>query len=364
MKKIIFISMITMGLFSACGKQMEETKPIRKDVTETVFASGTLEANATYSLTALSDGYLVDVSFKENDIVKQGQIVATIDNKQNLLNNESATALYDIAQQNTSSNAPLIAQAKIAAATAKQKMDFDLEKTERYKKLADANSIAKIDYENTVLQYQTSKGNYENTLEIYNQQMQQANQQVVINKAQKKVNTVVSGFNQIKAVYSGKVYKKFKQKGDFVRQGDVIATIGDANFIYAKVSLDESSIAKVKVGQEAIIQLNINKNKNYKGRFAEIMPTFNEETQSFTCKIYFIDTLDFNIINTQLQVNIITGVHKNALLIPRKYLGFGNLVTIKGSEKPIKVATKFVSSEWVQVESGIDENTILITDKK
>jgi HlyD family secretion protein len=364
MKNQIYISLILMSFISSCGKKVEETKPIRKNVVETVFASGTLEANETYSLTALSDGYLTNVSFKETEIVKSGQILAIIDNKQNTLNTESATALYDIAQQNTSLNSPLMAQAKISIETAKKKMDFDFEQTQRYKILAEANSIPRIDYENTVLQYQTSKGNYQNALENYAEQKRQADQQVVINKAQKNVNAVISNFNQIRAVYAGKVYKKFKQNGDFVRKGDVLATIGDAGFIYAKVSIDESSISKVKIGQEAVVQLNINKNKNYKGKLAEILPMFNEETQSFVCKIYFTDPLDFNIINTQLQVNIITGTNKNALLIPRKYLGFGNVVTVKDNETPVKVKTKFVSSDWVQIESGIDANTVITTDKK
>lgn len=364
MKNQVYISLMLMSFLSSCGKKVEETKPIKKDVVETVFASGILEANETYSLTALSDGYLTNVSFKENEIVRAGQILAVIDNKQNALNTESATALYDIAQQNASPNAPLIAQAKISMGTANKKMDFDFEQMQRYKLLSEANSIPRIDYENKVLQYQTSKANYQNAEENYAQQRQQANQQVVINKAQKNVNSVISNFNQIKAVHAGKVYKKIKQKGDFVRKGDVIATIGDADFIYAKVSIDEGSISKVKIGQEAVIQLNINKNKNYKGKLAEILPMFNEETQSFVCKIYFTDSLDFNIINTQLQVNIITGMNKNALLIPRKYLGFGNLVIVKDNETPVKVKTKFVSSEWVQIESGIDANTVIVTDKK
>ncbi len=364
MKKQLYI-LITLGaLLSACGKRTNETTPTRKDVTETVFASGVLEAEGTYALTAQSDGYLIQVSFKENDIVKAGQVLAWVDNKQNVINTESANTLFEIAQQNTSATAPLLSQAKTSLETAKEKMEFDGEQAQRYKKLWEANSISKVDYESMALQYQTSKGNYQNALENYNHQKQQANQQLAINKGQRNANNVLSAFNQVKAVYSGKVYSKMKQNGDFVRKGDVIATIGNANFIYAKVNIDETSIAKVKVGQEAVIQLNVSKDKNYKGKVAEILPTFNESTQSFICKIYFIDSLDFTIVNTQLQVNIITGTVKNALLIPRKYLGFGNTVIVKGVDKPVKVKTKFVSSEWVQVESGLDETALIITDKK
>jgi RND family efflux transporter MFP subunit len=364
MKKQLYTFITVSVVLSACGKKTNETTPTRKDVIETVFASGILEADGTYALRAQSDGYLVQVSFKENDLVKAGQVIALVDNKQNVINTESANTLFEIAQSNTSLTAPLLAQAKTSMETAKEKMEFDGEQTQRYKKLWEANSISKVDYESMALQYQTSQGNYKNALENYNHQKQQADQQLAINKAQKNANNVLTAFNQIKAVYAGKVYSKLKQNGDYVRKGDEIATIGNANLIYAKVSIDESSIAKIKVGQEAVVQLNVNKEKNYKGTVAEILPTFNEQTQSFICKVYFVDALGFTIINTQLQVNIITGTAKNALLIPRKYLGFGNTVTVKGANEPVKVKTKFVSSEWVQVESGLDETAVIITDKK
>ncbi len=358
-----FLLIASIGLLTSCGKKFEETKPIRKDVTETVFASGNLEANQTYQLVAQSDGYLVQLNFKENDIVNQGQILAVIDNKQNEINQESANALYNIAQQNLRPDAPQLVQAKIAMENAKQKLNFDEEQAKRLKKLWEGNSIAKIDYETAELKVQTSKAEFSKASESYILYKNQAEQQVVVNNAQKNANTVLLDFNKIKAVYKGKVYQRYKEKGDFVRKGDVIATIGDADFLYAKVSIDESSIAQVKVGQEAVIQLNTVKKKTYKGKVAEILPSFNEQTQSFLCKIHFTETPNFNILNTQLQANIITGTSKNALLIPRKYLQYGKMVTIKDEKDPIKIETKFISSDWVQVLSGLDENTIIITDK-
>ena len=362
MKKLVLISFVSAILLSSCGKKTEETKLIVKDVTETVFASGALEAYETYSLTAQSDGYLIDVAFKENDLVKVGQVLAVIENKQKTLNTENANALYEISQKNSSPNSAVLTQAKNNIAIAKEKMDFDSLQAVRYKKLFESNSVAKADYENIVFQYQNSKGNYKNALENYKLQKQQTVEELVINKTQKNVNAVISGYNQIRALSAGKVYNKLKQKGDFVRTGDVIAIVGDANLMFAKVSVDESSISKVKVGQEAVIQLNTNSDKSYKGNVTEILPSFNEETQSFICKIYFSDNLDFKVANTQLQVNIITGINKHALLIPRNYLAYGNLVTVKGIKTPVKVKTKFVSNEWVQVLSGIDENTIIVTD--
>ena len=57
------------------------------------------------------------------------------------------------------------------------------------------------------------------------------------------------------------------------------------------------------------------------------------------------------------------GINKNALLIPRRYLDFGNVVRVKGQEKTVKVSTQFVSSEWVQVTSGLSENSTIVAPK-
>lgn len=360
--KNIGLYIIIIHLIS-CGKKFEETKPIRRDVTETVFASGHLEATQTYQVVAQSDGYLIELDLKENDLVKKGQVLGEIDNKENQINTESATTLYDMAQKNLLPNAPKLAQAKISMNNAKRKMEFEEEQTIRLKKLWEMNSIPKIDYENALLKFESAKAEYFMALENLNLLEKNAEQELIINRTQKKNNELNLGFNKIKAIAQGKVYKKWKEKGDFVKKGDIIATIGDESNLYAMVSIDESSIARVKIGQDAIIQLNIDKEKNYKGKVAEILPAFNEETQSFLCKITFSEKLSFNILNTQLQVNIVTGKSTNALLIPRKYLQYGNFVTVKDKQKPIKVETKFISSEWVQVLSGIDENVVLLTEE-
>jgi HlyD family secretion protein len=362
MRSLLFIAVVlTSGLIS-CGRQTQETRPIRKDVTEMVFASGTLEAEGTYRLTARADGYITELSFTENDLIQKGQPLAVIDNPQNLINARSGQALFDIARANASPDAPALRQASNALEQARQQMEFNATQVARYKQLLEANSISRADYEKTELQYQTSRTEYENARQHYTLTQQQAEQQVVINRTQKEINTTLSGYNQIRAVKAGRVLQKFKQAGDFVGQGEVIALIGEAGGMYASVNVDEGSIGKVKVGQPAVIGLNISDRKTYRGEVARILPTFDQATQSFVCHISFIDSLDFDIAGTQLQVNIVVDSTRNALLIPRNYLSYDNQVQVKGEDKPRKIDTRLVSSEWVQVLSGIDENTVLVTE--
>lgn len=357
-----YLSLGFIIFISSCGKITEETKPIQKDITETVFASGILEAEGTYNLTAQTDGYLLQTRFSEGDLVNEGQVLAVIDNKQNYYNRKSAGELYEIARRNTFTNSPSLLQAKNALNLAKQKMILDSSLYVKYKILLSSNSVSKSEYDNIRLQFETSRSYYFNSLENYNITKQQVQQSFISSEAQKEINNTIADNNVIKAVVHGKIYKKFKQRGDYVKKGDVIATIGDSKLIYAKVNIDEGNIDKVIVGQKAIIKLNINKTKTYNGTVSEIYPAFEESTQSFICKITIDDLLDFNIVNTQLQSNIIITETKNALLIPRNYIDFGGFVQVKGKKDKVKVETKFVSNEWVQVLSGIDERSVLVTE--
>ncbi|MFT5601399.1 MAG: HlyD family secretion protein [Flavobacteriales bacterium] len=360
-KNIMFTLMVSALLLS-CGKKTEETTPTVQDITETVFAAGSLEADGMYSLTAQTTGYITQLNFEEGDIVLLDSVLAEIENKENLINTVGAANLLSIAQSNANSNGPLLLQAQYNIDITKLKMEQDDSTAQQYKRLLQSNSISQKEFDNISLNYQTSKTNYQTAVANYNKIKSDANQQVVSSQISSGITNTAADKNQIKAIVGGMVYKKNKQLGDFVRQGDVIAQIGSPSLLYAKVNIDESNISKIKLGQKATIQLNTNKDKSYKGVVNEILPSFDDATQSFICKVYFIDSLDFKIINTQLQTNITIMTHEDAILIPRNYIDFGGYVQIKGQQEKTKVITQFVSNEWVQVLSGIDANTALVTE--
>lgn len=348
-------------LLNSCGKNAETTKPIRKNITETVFASGVLVPENQYNLTAQSDGNIISLNFKEGNIVKTGDLLAVIDNKTYDINSQGADLLLKIAQTNASPNAPALKQIEANMKAAEQKMNQDKQQADRYKTLFESNSVSKLEYENMVLSYENSKANYLALTENYNLQKQLAEQQLINQQSQSDVNNVLQGNNELRAVVGGKVYTKMKELGDYVRRGEVIAVIGNPNNLYAELSIDESSMSKIKVNQKVIIQLNTDKQINLTGNISEIYPTFDKQMQSFYCKAIFTDSLNFLISGTQLQANIITQEKETALVIPRKFLDYGNNVNVKGEGRK-KVETGFISNEWVEIVSGIDENTTLVLE--
>ena len=66
-----------------------------------------------------------------------------------------------------------------------------------------------------------------------------------------------------------------------------------------------------------------------------------------------------NIFGTPLEGNILVGEKKNALLIPREYMGYGNKVMLKGQDTALIIKTGIVSTDYVEVLEGITANDIL-----
>jgi multidrug efflux pump subunit AcrA (membrane-fusion protein) len=360
-KTSIFLSIILAILMFSCGKKTETATVQRKDITEMVFATGSLKADDEYLVAAQTDGYLKNINFEEGDMVNAGKVLAVIDNKQSLVNVNQTGKLLAIAKANASENAPLLQQINININLAKEKLKQDALQAERYRKLLETNSIAKVEYENAALTVLNTKANIKALEEQMANLQVNANQQVIVQQQQNEVSNAVADYNQIVAYVGGKVYKKRKQLGDYVKKGDVIAVIGNPNKIYANLSIDESNMSKIKLGQSSVIQLNTNNQKTYKAQLAEISPAFDEATQSFYVKAFFSENLDFNIVGTQLQANIILGEKKNVLVIPRSYLGFGNKVMLK-DKKIIAVKTGIISTDWVEITSGLKENESILKE--
>ena len=84
-----------------------------------------------------------------------------------------------------------------------------------------------------------------------------------------------------------------KTTGDFVKKGDVIATIANEQKVEAKLNVDENSIGKVKIGQNVYIKLNTNKTLVYDGKITEILSAFDEQNQSFICKVTFDKPMNY-----------------------------------------------------------------------
>lgn len=361
-KNIQILSVFCILFLFSCNKK-NETKPIIQDIKELVFASGELEWDNSYNLTAQTDGILLNASFEVGNKVLKGSVLANIDNKTNEINTQIAKEQLAIANENLTPNSPQIQQLEQNIAFAESKYKQDKILAERYERLRQHDIGSKAEYENMQLNAKNSLSNLNALKKQKLQILQQAKVQQISTKGQVKNSQVVQNYNQIIATESGTIIKKLKTKGDYVRKGEVIAVIADEQKVEAVLNVDENSIGKIQIGQTVFVQLNTNKNKIINGKISEILSAFDEQTQSFICKVTFDDALPSSLFGTQLEANILVGEKKNALLIPREFVGYGNKVNVKGKEQSVIIKSGIVSTEYVEVLEGITKDDVVVSEK-
>ncbi len=363
MKHILYLILAFTFILFSCNKNESEINPIVKDIEEFVFAPGELEWNNQFNLIAQTDGVISELTFKEGVLVSKNQLLGYINNPSSINNSISTQQQLDIAENNLSINSPQLKQIENNILFAEIKYQQDKNQAERYQRLFNSESVAKAELENIQLAAKNSLTQLESLKNEYKQVKSAAKSQQINAKNSLSNNKIIAGYNKISATEKGTIIKKYKETGDYIRKGEIIALIGNKSEIKATLNIDENSMGKIKIGQPVFIQLNTNKDKMYKGKINEILPSFDTQTQSFICKITFDNLLVFSLSGTQLEANILVGSKKNALLIPRNYLGFGNKVIIKGKENPVVIKTGIISSDWVEILSGLTKEDVVIEPK-
>lgn len=298
----------------------------RGNITSSVSATGTIKPLNSVDISSKVTARLKEVRFKENQIVKAGQIVATLD----------STTLQTTLEQ---------AKYKVTNTEAK------------YKRLQYLNSIgakSDADLEDALLDYQTAVSNYEGT---------QAN-----------VNDTI-----IVSPMDGVVIGEPKTVGTMITAGvtspTVIMTVADMSNKQINAKVDETDIGKVKVGQKATFTVDAYTGKTFTATVANISQTDVGSTwsssTSTTTVIYYSVTLNIddpeNLLKPAMtaRVNINIAEKNDVLMIPLSALKTNNngqyvvVVTPDGKTENRNVTVGLYSDDKVEITDGLSEGDTL-----
>ena len=121
------------------------------------------------------------------------------------------------------------------------------------------------------------------------------------------------------------------------------------------MNVDEVDIAKIQPGQTAIVSLDAYANKSFKAKVTRVIPIMDAKSQSFTVEAAFEEVPEKLFPGLTAEVNIITQVKLQALLIPIAYLSKDNqVITHDGN---VTVTPGLRNLEWVEILQGLDAKT-------
>ena len=98
-------------------------------------------------------------------------------------------------------------------------------------------------------------------------------------------------------------------------------------------------------------------NNIYKGAITKIHPIFDEILQSYIVDANIDSSADPLPLGSKVQVNILIKEAKAALVIPTDYLLNGDSVSLSKYHQKVAVKTGIKTQDYIQILSGIDENS-------
>jgi len=254
-------------------------KVVRENLSSVVTASGEIKPKVYVNIGAILQAKITHLYVKEGDHVKQGQLLASLDNIQPaadvamtdaMLNASRMDADAAKAAVNTASADLKQAQAENERAT----LDYN-----RNKALYDAQLISKADYDTKKAAYDTAAAQLNQSkakLAQAKATMDSAQGHIGQNVASLRHASDVLSKTEYRAPFDGVVTNLPVREGETVvpgiqnSPGSTLMTVADTSVITAEVKVDESDIVNVQLGQPAEITIDAMPKEKFKGTVSEI----------------------------------------------------------------------------------------------
>jgi HlyD family secretion protein len=341
--------------------------PERKDIIETVYASGKIVSANEFKLAALSNGTIIKRLVKDGDTVQKGQLLFVISNEAAKDKFDAALKNYRNVAANLSSQSPLLNDLKLSLQNAAVKCSNDSLTYYRYKNLwvQDIGTKSNLDY--VYANYQLSQNQEKIAEQKYYSALNDL--QVSQSNARSQLTTAREFLNEffIRSDRDGVVYQTFKETGETVYANEVVAVLGEHGNQVIRLAVDQQDISKIRTGQQVLLQSDVSGNTIYEAVVSYIYPVMNEQDQTFRVDALFSNQAALAFIHSSIEANIIVQKKNKALVLPRNVLLGNDSVWIQVKKNRIKkmgIQTGISTLDHVEIISGLDEKTPVLLNPK
>jgi len=236
-----------------------------------LIASGYVVAQRKADVASKATGRLIELLVVEGDVVKQGGMLARIEN------NDVEAALAQVKAN--------LEQTRAALLQAKAEEQDATSAYQRSKSLVDAGSVSKAEFDIAEARYKRAVAG----VKVAESNIKAA--EATVRAAQVQVENTF-----IRAPFTGTVLTKNADVGEVVaplgagtNSKAAVVSMADMSSLEVEVDVSESQIEKVTVGQPCEISLDAYPGQRYRGAVAKIVPTADRSKATVLVKIRFLD---------------------------------------------------------------------------
>ena len=152
--------------------------------------------------------------------------------------------------------------------------------------------------------------------------------------------------------------------GELVSDGNELFTVSSRkNYIRGEVN--EEDVGEVKPGMKAKVQLYAYRTRTFAARVTSVQPAADPTTQRYTVVLEMQKPPDNLMAGMTGEMNIITGTHENALLVPTRALLVDQALIVNGGIVHSRtVGVGFRTLDFTEVTSGLQEGShVIVSDQ-
>lgn len=369
MRKTYFIvGMLALLLFalSGCGNKEEQEKVEESGVpveVQTVslgsistenHISGSVVAGKTETVYVSLSARCSNVSVEVGDTVKMGDIICTLDLKSFRDNYELAELNYKNAQQSYEDQSALLDQ-QIAQNEKNYNDTLALFKIGAASQLEVNNAklaldSAKVSRTTALSQLEVAMKNAQNTMEQISDTLKN-----------------VDGNGNIKAPISGTVVSLSVGQDSYVSAGMPVAVIDSTNDLEVAISVSESLISKLHVGDPATVIIRAT-NQSFEGKVKDISKAANATNHLYTVKISIPEEVSGILGGMFAEVTLYTDSKENTVVIPTEAILVkedGQYVVLLNEDQTARhasVEVGLIGTGVTEIISGLRGGETLVTE--
>jgi RND family efflux transporter MFP subunit len=234
-------------------------------------ATGRVVAQRRASVSSKGTGRLEWLGVQEGQMVKEGDVIARLENRDVAAQREQAAAQVQAARANLVQGEAELDDARSAL--------------KRSQDLARQNFISGSALDTAEARYNKSRA-----------QIDALKAQIAVAEANHRVTSVAYDQTLIRAPFTGIVLTKSANVGDIVTPFSsasgttgAVVTMADMETLEVEADVSESSIAKIKVGQPAEVQLDAFPELRLLGEVSRVVPTVDRSKATLLVKVKFVE---------------------------------------------------------------------------
>jgi RND family efflux transporter MFP subunit len=284
-------------------------KPTRGDAADIVYATGVVEPQTWAKVSPLARARIVEICDCEGEAVEQGAVLARLDDS------EEQAALSELQARQTLANTELARLLRLGERNVASLQEVDRARSE----------------------------------------VEQLKALIAGQKA--KIETLV-----LRSPMAGIVLRKDGEVGEIADPGSVLLWVGQPKPLIVTADINEEDIPRVATGQRVLLRSDAFPGRALEATVGIITPKGDPVTKTYRVRISLPDETPLRIGMT-VDVNIVAGVSKDALLVPTAALDANAAFVVdrNGIARRRELSIGIRGETSAEVLSGIDEADRVIT---